>query len=334
MTTLHITNGDAAGNIIKRCRVAGDVLPWRDPMHHGPFPAGLELDDLSRIRARYLSGPNVDAVEAEREFGLRNAHLRAASKYDRVVLWFEHDLLDQLQLLQLLDWFGHGALSGTALDLICINTYPGIDPFRGIGQLDPDQMARLFDGRRPVAENAFTVAKSGWVAFRSDDPHALVEFLRGDLEGMPFLRSALTRHLEEYPSAGSGLTRTEHQLLSLVADGVRGPGELFARNMDLETALYIGDWRTFWTIDTLCKAALLTCEPGPFWHPPGSVAERKAFLDQRLYLTDEGRRVVSGKRHAADLIDRDMWLGGVHLRSDRPMWTWDAQNARPVMRDP
>ena len=105
MVDLHITNGDSAANILKESTIRGDVLPWRDPMHHGPFPADLDLASLSKVRARYLAGPGFDAAEVERDFQLRDEHLRGATQYDRIVLWFEHDLLDQLQILQLLDWF-------------------------------------------------------------------------------------------------------------------------------------------------------------------------------------------------------------------------------------
>jgi hypothetical protein len=101
----HITNGDSAANILKQSRVSGDVLPWRDRMHHGPFPAGLDIDEVSDIRARYLAGPQLHDAEVVRDFRLRNEHLRATARYGEVVLWFEYDLLDQLQILQLLDWF-------------------------------------------------------------------------------------------------------------------------------------------------------------------------------------------------------------------------------------
>ncbi|MDH3695461.1 MAG: hypothetical protein OER96_12920 [Gammaproteobacteria bacterium] len=96
---LHITNGDSAANILKKSRIVGDVLPWRDPMHHGSFPAGLELDDVSDVRARYLAGDTTEGnTEAMRDIRLRNEHLKAATRYDEVVLWFEYDLLDQLQI--------------------------------------------------------------------------------------------------------------------------------------------------------------------------------------------------------------------------------------------
>ena len=53
---LHITNGDVAADILKASALNGDVLPWRDPMQYGPFPASLDLDAVSRVRAEFLAG--------------------------------------------------------------------------------------------------------------------------------------------------------------------------------------------------------------------------------------------------------------------------------------
>ncbi len=334
MADLHITNGDSAANILMDSHISGDVLPWRDPMHHGPFPAGLDLADLSSVRARYLAGPSLDVGDVERDFRLRDDRLRAAASYDRVVLWFEHDLLDQLQILQLLDWFGRAELGSTHLELICIDRFDGVEPFRGIGQLNPDQMASLTSVRQPVTSDQIALATTGWAAFRSYDPRDLEGFLAGDLTPLPFLSAALHRHLEEYPWLASGLTRTERQIMSLVASGVSGPGRLFANNMDLEDAYFIGDWRTFQIISDLCvgEEPLLSCETGPFWHPPNAARGRDAFLGQQLRLTEVGETVLSGKRSAFDMVTRDYWLGGVHLRSGQRLWTWDAGAGRLAVR--
>ena len=256
MRILNITNGDGAANIIKQSTVPGDVLPWRDPMHHGPFPAKLNLSELSLLRARYLVGPDANPKAAERDFQLRDKHLKASSSYDSVILWFEHDLLDQLQILQILDWFSGSSLEDTTLDIICIDRFPGKPDFRGIGQLDAKQMESLLKARRPVTEKMLTLAASGWAAFRSSDPDDLLKFLNDDLSELPFLAAALHRHFEEFPDAATGLNRTETQLLRLIRDGVHSPEHLFVRNMDLETTLFIGDWPTYRILDALCGGAL------------------------------------------------------------------------------
>lgn len=225
MNALHITNGDSAGDTLKACGIGGDVLPWRDPMHHGPFPPDLDLDAVSAVRARYLEGPPTDGT-APHVFQRRNELLRAACEYDEVILWFEHDLHDQVQILQLLDWFSTASMGSTKLTIICIDRFEGIDPFRGLGQLNPAQTASLLASRQSVTGAQMTLARQGWAAFRSPDPTILHAFLGGDLTPLPFLAAALARHLEEFPWWKDGLSRSERQILTLAADGIAAPGRL------------------------------------------------------------------------------------------------------------
>jgi hypothetical protein len=52
---LIVTNGDSAVARMHEAGIAGDILPWRDMLHDGPVPGGLALEDLSKVRAQYLS---------------------------------------------------------------------------------------------------------------------------------------------------------------------------------------------------------------------------------------------------------------------------------------
>ena len=328
MKILNITNGDGAANIIKQSTVTGDVLPWRDPMHHGPFPAELPLSELGKLRAAYLAGPDSDPTEIERDFQLRDQHLKASEGYDKVTLWFEHDLLDQLQILQILDWFSGGRRENTILEMICVDRFPGKPGFRGIGELSPEEMASLTDMRCPVTDTMLALAASGWAAFRSNDPRDLLAFLGGDLDELPFLAAALRRHLAEYPDASTGLNRTETQLLGLVADGVHAPQQLFLQNMEMETALFIGDWPTYRILDNLCASGLAACDPFPFRFPSFSREKHATFNAQNISLTEAGRRVLNGETDAFNMMQRDGWLGGVNVVDSDAIWTWDKDTAQ------
>jgi hypothetical protein len=328
MRVLHITNGDGAANLIKESVILGDVLPWRDPMHDGPFPAGLGLDELSEKRAAHLAGPGINVEEVVRDFRLRDDHLKSAARYDEVVLWFEHDLLDQLQILQLLDWFAGASFDRSNLKLISIDRFEGVPGFRGIGQLSPDQVATLHDIRQPVTAEQVEVARCGWAAFRSSDPRDLERFSRGGLGALPFLARALRRYFEEYPDVHDGLTRTERQILKLVDGGTSAPGRLFAENMDLEDALFLGDWSFFRIVAGLCAAAepLLGCEPyDAFQYPPGMTIAWDEFRQQRLSLTERGRQVLASAGGRRAKLARDIWFGGVHVTSGQAMWMWDSK---------
>lgn len=336
-SVLHITNGDGAAGLIKASELEGDILPWRDPMHHGPFPAGKNLEDLSKVRRRYLAGPDLAEDDVVRDFELRNAHLKSAKLYEEVVLWFEHDLLDQLQILQVLDLVGTRFAEPRTLSMICIDRFEGVEGFRGLGQLNCTQIKALWPRRKSVSDAQIALASKGWAAFGSSDPIALECFFGTDLSGLPFLADALQRHLEEYPDLATGLTRTEAQILALVADGVHSPIGLFVKNMELETALYMGDWTTFSRINVLCSgpSPLLRCEPGgTFRYPPNDTFAPKEFAQQSLHLTRVGLEVASGNRSARPLIARDESLGGVHLQSGSPLWMWDSTNRRLAKEEP
>jgi hypothetical protein len=49
---LHITNGDATR--LAEAGVDGEIIVWRDFLHDGPVPAGLDLEAMSLVRAEFI----------------------------------------------------------------------------------------------------------------------------------------------------------------------------------------------------------------------------------------------------------------------------------------
>ena len=178
VSMLHITNGDSAADLIRQTGLSGDVLSWRDPMHHGPFPADVGLDELSRLRIRYLSG-GVEGGDTPGSHGFteRDAAVARASEYDEVILWFEHDLLDQLQILQILDYFSSVDIGDLNLLIICIDRFNGFDGFRGLGQLSAEQIKSLFPARKKVTQVQLRQSALCWKLFRQAEPTALQSLL-------------------------------------------------------------------------------------------------------------------------------------------------------------
>jgi len=160
---LHITNGDSAVAVLARA-VEGDFLPWRDVLHEGPVHAGLPLDVLSHPRAAFIASAGWGSfTEVSRQFAERDAALCDAGRHDEVVLWFEHDLYDQLQLIQLLDWFA--AHPHPRLSLVCESEY--------LGSMTPARAADLFGQRRPVSGAQLRAGAAAWVVFGSPRPQEI-----------------------------------------------------------------------------------------------------------------------------------------------------------------
>jgi len=227
---LHITNGDSAGFDLQKLFPQDTVLPWRDSLTDGPVPAGLTLEAFSIARADFLAAwSSTPAATILAELQERNSLLTRHADFSETVLWFEHDLYDQLQLIQILDSFnGRGA----NLTLAQSHDY--------LGTMELPALAALFPLRRPVWHRQFELASAAWRAFTSPDPRALERFLEEDAS-LPYLAAAFERLCEEYPWAEDGLTRTERTIARLRAGGITDPGELFVAFSRTEEPLWMGD---------------------------------------------------------------------------------------------
>ena len=307
---LNITNGGCAVEVMEKANIPGVFLSWDDVLHDGPVPEGLSLEKLSEVRAKFIMDRGWGTADnIKRLFIKRDNTLKSFEKYEKVLLWFEHDLYDQLQLLQILDWFHQNRPKATKLSIICVNQY--------LGTLSPEEMAGLFKYEEPITENHFELSSKAWSAFRSDTPEKWCALLKMNTTSLPFLEGAITRLLEEYPSYANGLSRTAHQALEIVLQGEKHPGRVFGRYQESEERRFLGD-SSFWVI----LHELLESSPPLLKLADGKELTQPTSPNQELTITPEGKDVLSGKRNWLEIIEVDRWIGGVHLTADN-RWCWD-----------
>lgn len=309
---LNITNGDSAVEIMKSAGIPGDHLPWRDILHEGPVPENRSLEELSEIRAKFISDRWGNAKETRQSFIERDTALKSYQDYEKVILWFEHDLYDQLQLLQILDWFQGQELEETTLSLICTDQY--------LGTLSPGEMASLFKYEEPITAIHLELASKAWSAFRSSTPLEWFSLLKTDTTVLPFLAGAIIRQLEEYPRADHGLSRTAHEALKIISLGEKHPVNVFSRYQESEERQFLGD-SSFWLI-----LHELLDSPTPLLKlPEGKVLMSPISPDLELSTTPAGEDVLSGKRNWLQMTEIDRWIGGVHLTPEN-IWYWDSNS--------
>jgi hypothetical protein len=231
---LHVTNGDSAVERLRAAGVAGDLLPWRDALHEGPVPAGLDPAELRAERARFMAAAGwTDEATALAELSARDERLdRAIANGEAVGLWFETDLYDVLQLAQIADRLG-GHPAGIVL--------VGDDAFRGVVELSDDEIR---DARPEPFDPAPYIAL--WRAFTAPDPRGLAE-----LDGPPVVRDAARRVLQQFPWTTDGLNRSERALLQARAAGAHTPAEAFVTAQRQEERPFLGDAIAFAYLERL-----------------------------------------------------------------------------------
>jgi Domain of unknown function (DUF1835) len=319
VSPLHVTNGDCAGEIIRRV-VADPVVITADVLHEGPAPA-VDGAEWYQARGAFLGNGGGTADEIAHQLAATDRAIADAARMASVVLWFEHDLFDQLLLIRVLDLLARLRDRTTTVSLICIDRFPGVDRFIGLGQLSAEQMATLVGTEQRVTAEQYELASAAWAGFRAPDPSALVALASSAARtrALPFLRDALLRFLAEYPSVANGLSRTEELALAALLDGPLEGWPLFAATQAREPRPFMGDSSFFEILRRLARARvpLVTIE--------GGEAGRN-LRPHRVAITDEGSLVVRGERDHVVLNGIDLWRGGTRLAgAHRSPWRWDAE---------
>lgn len=313
---LIVTNGDVAAEGIAQAGIDGLILPWRDVLHDGPVPQQPSLEALSRLRAHYLAREFGEREKVDRNFARRDAVIAQHGKHDRIELWFEHDLYDQLQLIQVL-----AVLSG-------------YDRFKGVflvqaddylGMMTAEDLRALEPSARAVTKEQFAAATRAWNAFTAASPDGLAA-IASDPSPLPHLPAALRRLLAELPALDSGLSLTEERILLALSSGPRRIGRLFKAIQDAEEARFLGDASFFRRLDDLgfCAAPLVAGLP---FRSQGCAngsddPKYRAFAQSELSLTRAGQAALAGTLDHARENGIDRWLGGTHLTPDN-LWRRD-----------
>jgi DNA-binding transcriptional MerR regulator len=233
---LHVTNGESVASTLRTTTLEGIVLSWDDVLHVGPL--AFDAAESRRLRSHFLAEHGWgEAAAIEAEFERRDELLACAG---HVVLWFEHDLFDQLQLLQILAQVN----PRTTVELVQCDDY--------LGGMDGDKLEALWLDRKGVDPLR---AREAWRGVTQGD-------LDQDVPELPHLAPALRRFAEE-PE------RTKRQLLAALADGPRTALQLFFANQEQEEAIFLGDtWSFLFIYELWEEGRLAPVGGGPMPLPP------------------------------------------------------------------
>lgn len=317
--TIHIRCGDDIQEGLALAGYDGAFLEWSDPVCQGPVPKPKADNGYFDARARFISdawGYSFD--ETHKKLTSQTAGLNDLDGYDRVMLWFEHDLFDQAILLRLCASLKEMPQVHDRLYTQTTDQFPGIDRFLGFGQLSPDQLATLKGQETRVRPEMLDFAERAWRAFCAPEPLALVQVMDDRDPGFPYLSAALQRFFQEYPWTCDGLSLTERLCLRAIAGGAAKAGHVFRDvYINREPQPFMGDIMFKAILMGLADADTPAVTAFDDWQDP-------------IALTPFGEKLLAGQGDWVTENGIDRWFGGVHLTGRSSAWRWDGDLGRLV----
>jgi hypothetical protein len=235
------------------------------------------------------------------------------------VLWFEADLYDQLQLVQVLATLRRLNVEAARIALVSVGEYRGIAHFGGLGELGPEQLAGLAPERQRLTADSLDLAATAWAAFTAPDPGGLAPVAGAHSPELRHLHEAFSRLLAEYPSRTDGLSLTERRILMAAADGEATGAMVVRRAWKAERRPFLADALCWAVMRELaeCKSPLL------------AIDDAELQLDRRrVRLAPTGEKVLAGHEDHVRRNGIDRWIGGVHLTGRWVHWRYDERLER------
>jgi hypothetical protein len=310
---VHVTTGSSAAACVSRSGVVAPhdvVVSLNDDLSCGPLS---QMTDLPAWRDRRLAFWRSLSPDIPDEV-LRGVEPLADA--DHVRIWLGTSLSNQMTLAFLPALLRRLDASPTTLELVQFEHVPSGMAILDVAILSPQHIA-AHPEPSALTGLAFEELEHAWRALTSDEPRALVEFVRSHLGPLPVLRRSLRSLLRRYPDAGSGVNAMQHRALRWVRNA--GPNatrvmgcvlaETYgARSASTSDCDAVGD---LWLYSRMLRLADPSL-PEPALTLTG---ERVGYRGTTIALTAFGDAILAGQASFVDTNGIDDWVAGVHLDS-------------------
>jgi len=307
---LHVLNGDGTFPAFEESGIEGDTVIWREILSEGPVE-NLPEEEFFKSRADYMGHSFGETTE--KYFHLMSnefSKIRSSDQFDEIYLWFEHDLICQVNLIYLLKTL----LRNRHSEVFVIQFFLDEEwkkRYKGFGTLNGTQLAERFRHKTKMNKGAFEFAATCWSVFAGDDPLSIEKLLSSIPTEFPYLKEALVAHLRRFPSTFNGLNALEQQLLEMVRTQPLTQNDLIWKFIAQDTIYGITDSLTDEMIKELSPELLL--------------------VGDLVSISQLGEEVLSGEKDFIQLKTPDKWIGGYHLMSSTGIPRWNIERGMLLM---
>jgi hypothetical protein len=261
MSILHILNGDSTRHGFEETGLDGDILVWREIFSQGPLTENIASGSFWKAREAWVCDTFKELPD-EYVKNVVSPLEKLGGYYQEINLWFEFDLHCQANLLGVMTLLSKNTnLSPPATYLICPGDFPGKDNFKGMGELNGEELEYLYDNiRMQLSEADFVVAGEAWKLYVSGDADSLEKWLNENTfwGSLHYLKPAMEANVKRLRTNENGLNYIEQTLLDIYNYGYKTKYDIYQRFWDTETIYGMGDLEIDLYLQRLIDKKLIT----------------------------------------------------------------------------
>jgi len=215
---LHITNGDSTTNYLQKLNIQGDFITWREMLCEGKTEVNVGSEHFWKSRFVFLKESYRITKKQFIDLTLKEyRNLCNQKTQEEIVLWFEHDLFCQVNMLAVISWLKRYR-KGRAISLVCSGTINESDKMFGLSQLSEKQIRNHYKNKIELTQDDIEYADYVWQLYCSNNPIQLQNVYQYQpSETFKYLTDSLLSHLQRFPSLGNGLNAVENNILTIAS---------------------------------------------------------------------------------------------------------------------
>ena len=211
---LHITNGDSTTNYLKKLKFSGDFITWREMLCEGKTTTDVGSESFWKNRYDFFKSSYKISKQKFIDYTVKEYRSLCNKKNTKeIVLWFEHDLFCQINMIAVLSWLKRYR-KGYHISLVCSGKIGGSKKMFSLSELNEKQIQNHFKNRVNLTEDDIEYADYIWQLYCSDSPLRLETVYKfNPMSPFSYLATALEAHLKRFPSIENGLNTIENTIL-------------------------------------------------------------------------------------------------------------------------
>jgi len=218
---LHITNGDATTKILQDLAIPGKIITWREMLCEGKTTIDVGSEHFWKARFEFFKKSYKITKKTFIDYTLKEyRNLCNQKKQEEIVLWFEHDLFSQINMIAVISWLKKYR-KGKKITLVNSGKKRGSKKLHHYKDFTTTELNKKFQKRKTLSLDDIEYADYIWQLYCSDSPLRLeVVYKFNPSSPFIYLSDALKAHLQRFPSIENGLNAVENNILKTAHSSV------------------------------------------------------------------------------------------------------------------